>query len=508
MNWEIIGKATQFIAEEMGISLKRSALSPNIRERMDHSCAVLDEEGRIVAQAEHIPVHLGSFKIGAKNIIDYMNENNIILKDNEMLVTNDPYISGTHLNDVTFMAPVYNKNKLFCYVINKAHNVDVGGPVFGSLNPGAVNIYQEGMIIPPVRGSGDIIKFIISNFKDPDTALGDLNAQMAANRTGIKRIKEILYKYNENDIKNSWDELIYHSRELSLNAISKWPSGEYESEDFLEGNDDLIKLKLKLFINKNGIKADFSGTNKQVNYPLNAVLGVTFSSVSFSIRSAINQEIPTNDGFYSIIDLMVPKGSLLNPERPHPVSGGNVETTQRVADTVLLAMSRFLKEIPAASSGTMMNIMLGGENNGKYWSYYETIGGGNGARFNSNGESGIHSNMTNTLNTPIEIAEREYPVFFTAYKLRRGSGGSGHYNGGDGIIRSFYVKNQTYISVIADRFKVKPWGLHGGSPGKNGIIYIISSGRKKRMPGKFSFKLKANDEVIIKTPGGGGYGNR
>ncbi|KQB36163.1 hydantoinase B/oxoprolinase family protein [Acidiplasma aeolicum] len=506
MNWEIIGKATQFIAEEMGVSLKRSALSPNIRERMDHSCAVLDKNGRIVAQAEHIPVHLGSFKVGAKNIIDYMNQNGIILGENEMLVTNDPYISGTHLNDVTFIAPVYYRNELFCYVINKAHNVDVGGPVFGSLNPEAINLYQEGTIIPPVKASSDVIKFILSNFKDPDTAAGDLNAQMAANRMGIKRIKELLDRYSGDDINASWNTLIDHSRELSLHAMAEWPQGTYESEDFLEKNDGLIKLKLKLSVTKNGIIADFSGTDNQINYPLNAVLGVTFSSASFSIRSAINQDIPTNDGFYSIIDLNVPEKSLLNPEKPHPVSGGNVETTQRVADTVLLALSKFLKEIPAASSGTMMNIMLGGENNGKYWSYYETIGGGNGGRYNSNGESGVHSNMTNTLNTPIEIAEKEYPMFFTAYKLRRGSGGNGLHKGGEGIIRSFYVTNQTYMSVIADRFMVKPWGIHGGSPGKTGSLYIISSGRKKRMPAKFSSELNKNDEVIIETPGGGGYG--
>ncbi len=508
MNWEIIGKGTQFIAEEMGVALKRSALSPNIRERMDHSCAILDINGRIIAQAEHIPVHLGSFKIGSKNILNYMEKNNITLNENETIITNDPYISGTHLNDITFIAPVYYANKLICYVINKAHNVDVGGPVFGSLNPEAINLYQEGMVIPPVKVTDDIISIILSNFKDPDTASGDLNAQMAANRMGIKRIKEMIDKYGEKDLLEAWDELIKHSRELSIKRISEWPEGSYESLDYLEKGNDKIKIKLKLTVKGDKIIADFTGTDNEIDYPLNAVLGVTFSSVSFAIRSAMNYDIPTNDGFYSIIDLIAPYKSILNPESPHPVSGGNVETTQRVSDVTLKALSLFINEIPAGSSGTMMNIMLGGKNNNKYWSYYETIGGGNGARYNSNGESGIHSNMTNTLNTPVEIAEKEYPMFFTAYKLRQNSGGSGKYKGGNGIIRSFKVLNKTYISVIAERFIIRPYGIHGGNPGKTGSLYLVLSGKKKKMNSKFSSVLNENDEAIIETPGGGGYGKK
>jgi len=507
-NWEIIGKATQFVAEEMGIALKRSAISPNIRERMDHSCAVIDKNGKIIAQAEHIPVHLGSFKIGSKNIINYMKNNNIKLKENEMLITNDPYISGTHLNDVTIIAPVYYNNEIFCYVINKAHNVDVGGPVFGSLNPDAKNLYQEGLIIPPVIINDDIIKIILSNFKDPETAYGDLNAQRAANNMGINRIKELINKYGDNEILNSWDLLLKHSRELSLSALKSWKKGVYYAVDYLEKGNEKININIALKINENGIIADFSNTHEQIEYPINAVSGVTFSAVAYSIRSAMNMDIPTNDGFYSIIDIKAPEKSLLNPDKNYPVSGGNVETTQRISDVTLKALSKFLEYIPAASSGTMMNIMLGGKYGDKYWSYYETIGGGNGARYDSNGESGIHSNMTNTLNTPIEITEKEYPLFFTQYTLRKNSYGNGKYHGGNGIIRSFKVLNETNISVIADRFIIKPWGLHGGEDAKTGNLYIINNKRKMKMKSKFSYILDENDEVIIETPGGAGYGKK
>ncbi|MEM0140009.1 MAG: hydantoinase B/oxoprolinase family protein [Ferroplasma sp.] len=507
-DWEIIGKATEFIAEEMGVALKRSAISPNIRERMDHSCAVIDRNGRIIAQAEHIPVHLGSFKIGSMNIINYMKENKISLKEGEMLITNDPYISGTHLNDVTIIAPVYDNAELFCYVINKAHNVDVGGPVFGSLNPDARNLYQEGLIIPPVIITDDIIKIILSNFKDPETARGDLNAQMAANKMGISRIKELNSKYGASSILSAWDSLIEHSRELSLFALKSWAPGKYSAEDYLERGIEKINIDITLDISSSGVIADFSGTHDEIEYPLNAVEGVTFSAVAFAIRSAMQYQIPTNDGFYSVLTIKAPKNSLVNPERNYPVSGGNVETTQRIADVTLRALSNFLDYIPAASSGTMMNLMLGGKYGNRYWSYYETIGGGNGARFDSNGESGVHSNMTNTLNTPVEIAEKEYPFFFTKNNLRKNSFGRGKFHGGEGIIRSFRVLNRTYISVIADRFIIPPWGLHGGFPGKTGKIYIISNGRKKSMPSKFTSVLEENDEVIVETPGGAAYGEK
>lgn len=514
IKWEIVSKATEFIAEEMGIALKRSAISPNIRERMDHSCAVLDSTGKIVAQAEHIPVHLGSFKIGADNIINWMEENNVVLDAGDMLILNDPYISGTHLNDVTVIAPVYLGPSLMAYVINKAHNVDVGGPLPGSLNPSAIDLYGEGFVIPPVKilknGALDkeILAMILENFKDPETTEGDLNAQLAANRMGIRRVLALLEKFGADVVRESWKLALNHSAKLSQIEISKWKKGDYSATDYLEVNGEELPVRVKISISGQGITADYTGTHEQVRAPLNAVPGVTYSATAFVIRCLMNGFIPTNDGFYSTIKAIAPKGCLLSPDKPYPVAGGNVETTQRVADVAFLAMSKALKDkVPAASSGTMMNVMIGGPGeNGGFWAYYETIGGGNGARPDSDGISGVHSNMTNTLNTPIEVAEMTYPLIFTSYKLRESSGGNGRRRGGDGIVRSFKVLSESTLSMIGERFIIPPWGLEGGGPGKKSTVSVLRKGKREEMSGKFTLVLQEGDEVIIETPGGGGYG--
>lgn len=514
IKWELIGKATDFVAEEMGAALKRSAISPNIRERMDHSCAVVDANGLIVAQAEHIPVHLGSFKVGAYNIIKWMERTGVTIEEGSMLILNDPYISGTHLNDVTVIAPVYYQDRLAAYVINKAHNVDVGGPIPGSLNPSAKVLYDEGFIIPPVKilknGKMDmeIFSIILENFKDSSTTMGDINAQLAANRMGISRIISLFDKFGMDNVLDAWDKAIQHSYALSRNEISGWKAGEYEAVDYLELGTGKVQLKVKITIGDGKIFADFSGTSDQIKAPLNAVPGVAYSATAFAIRALMKGDIPTNDGFYRTIGFSAPSGCILNPVKPYPVSGGNVETTQRVADVVLLAMSKAMDhEVPAAASGTMMNVMMGGTNNeGKYWAYYETIGGGNGARYNGDGVSGVHSNMTNTLNTPIEVVEMEYPLLFTANKLRDNSGGKGKFTGGDGMIKAFRILSESTISVIGERFQIAPWGLKGGESGKCSKVTIISNGKETMMPGKFTVTLSPGDEVIVETPGGGGYG--
>jgi N-methylhydantoinase B len=503
--WEIVHKSSVYIAEEMGVALKKSALSPNIRERMDHSCAIVNEEGKIVAQAEHIPVHLGSFKIGVSNILKYVENEGIELNEGDMIIFNDPYISGTHLNDVGILAPIYYDSKLVGYVINKAHHVDVGGPIPGSLNPFAKTIYEEGTVIPPLKImekgkiNSSVLSVIKENFKVPDYSIADINAQIAANRLGITRVRELFMKYS--DVREDWEKSIEYTKNLVLTHLNEWPEGTFEAEDYLEWNNDLVPIRLKLNITRK-IIADFSGTSNQMENPLNAVLGVTYSAVSFAIRSML-PEIPTNDGFYSIIEINAPEGSLLNPRKPAAVGGGNVETSQRVADVTFLALSKALSnKVPAASSGTMMNIMLGGIFRGRYWSYYETIGGGSGGRPCKPGVSAVQNNMTNTLNTPIEIAEKQFPIFFTKYYIRENSRGNGKYPGGDGIIRAFKVISKARLSVIADRFILGPWGLQGGERGKPGKITISN----KNMPSKFSIDIDPNDEVIIETPGGGGYG--
>jgi len=514
VSWEIIYKATVFIAEEMGAALKRSSFSPNIRERLDYSCGIVDSEGNIVAQAEHIPVHLGSFKVGVNNILKWIKDNDIELKEGDMVAVNDPYISGTHLNDLMILAPVHYNNKIVSYVINKAHHVDIGGPLPASLNPEAKTLYEEGLIIPPVKIvkegliNSDVVRIIKENSKTPKVIIGDLYSQIASNKLGIKRVLELIEKYNLNNVIEGWNKSIEYSENLVLYYIKEWKKGYYEAEDYIELFDKDLIIKVKLNINENLIQADFSGSSKQVSYPLNAVYGVTFSSTAYAIRSSLNAEIPTNEGFYRMLEIYAPIGTIVNPKKPAPVSGGNLETSQRIADTVFKALAEVIpNNIPAAGSGTMMNVMLGGyDEEIGFWAYYETIGGGSGGRPNKEGVSCVHVNMTNTLNTPIEVAERDFPIFFTMYKVRENSGGKGMYKGGDGIVRAFKVLKSSKLSILSDRFRRGPWGLKGGEEGKHGRVLIKKSNKIIEMPSKFTIDLDKDDEVIIETPGGGGFG--
>jgi N-methylhydantoinase B len=353
--------------------------------------------------------------------------------------------------------------------------------------------------------NNEIINIIKHNFKVPEVSIGDLNAQISVNLNGIARIKQMFDKYGYENVLNAWKISMEYGKKLALSEISKWGKGVGEDEDYLEIGDELKKIRLKVKIDQNGVYANFAGTDTQIEGPLNAVYGVTFSAISFVIRSLIGKDIPTNEGFYSLINVDAPKGTIVNPNKPAAVGGGNVETSQRIADVTFKALSHLI-DVPAAGSGTMMNIMMGGIYRGKYWAYYETIGGGTGARPNKEGVSAVQVNMTNTLNTPIEIAERYYPIMFTTYRIREGSGGDGKYKGGDGIIRAFKILEKTRLSIIAERFKIAPWGLKGGRNGKPARVTIIRvDGRKEKIPSKFSTILNKGDEVIIETPGGGGY---
>jgi N-methylhydantoinase B len=512
--WELVGKATEFVAEEMGVALRRSALSPNIRERMDHSCAVLTAAGRIVAQAEHIPVHLGSFKVGADSLLASLEADSVAIEDGDMIVVNDPYISGTHLNDVMLLAPVFLGGRIAAYVVSKAHIVDVGGPAPGSMNPDARTLEGEGLVIPPTKllRAGkvvpEVLRWMGANFKDAPTALGDIHAEIAANRMGIARLTRLIERSGKRVVEEGWIESIAHTRRVVQRTLSSWKRGRYRSVDYMEWATSLLPLRLSLSVTGKTVRADFLGTHAQVEGPINAVLGVTYSATAFAIRCAMGSAIATNAGFYDCVHVRAPPGSLLNPRSPAAVSAGNVETTQRVADVVFRALSQTLPDqIPAASAGTMMNVMLGGRRpTGPYWAYYETIGGGTGARPQGNGVSGVQTNMTNTLNTPIEIAEREYPLFFTQYALRDRSGGRGRYTGGNGIVRSFRVRSPTSLSILSDRFLLGPWGLRGGSPGRPGRVSVIRGKRRILMPSKFVSDLSPGDEVILETPGGGGFG--
>jgi N-methylhydantoinase B len=512
--WELISKATEFVAEEMGVALRRSALSPNIRERMDHSCAILTAGGDIVAQAEHIPVHLGSFKVGVENLLARLARDSVSMEEGDMIVVNDPYISGTHLNDVMLLAPVFVGGRTVAHVVSKAHLVDVGGPAPGSLNPDARTIFGEGLVIPPtklVRKGAidrDVVRLLAANFKDAETALGDIQAEIAANRMGTERLTRLIERFGGWAVRRGWDESIDHTRRVVRRSLAEWPAGRYRSIDYMELEGSLLPIRLDLTLSDRAVVADFAGSHAQVDGPINAVFGVTYSATAFTVRSALGSDVATNNGFYSCVSIRAPEGCLVNPVWPAAVSGGNVETTQRIADVVFSALSQALPDrIPAASAGTMMNVMLGGRrSSGPYWAYYETIGGGTGARPRGNGVSGVQTNMTNTLNTPIEVAEREYPLFFTRYGIRRRSGGRGRHSGGDGIVRSFKVRGSTTVSVLSDRFLRRPWGLRGGRPGMPGKVLVVRGGRRTSLPSKFVIELDSGDEVILKTPGGGGFG--
>ncbi|MDW7974781.1 MAG: hydantoinase B/oxoprolinase family protein [Sulfolobales archaeon] len=497
----------------MGVALKRSAFSPNIRERMDHSCAVLDAKGRIVAQAEHIPVHLGSFRVGAQNALRWLGERGVELEPGDMVALNDPYIAGTHLNDVMLLAPVYVKGNLIGYVVNKAHHVDVGGPVPGSINPSARSVYEEGFLLPPVkvvrRGKveEDLARVFAENSKTPSTAVGDLHAQIAANVVGARRVEELAQRFGLEALLSGWERAIEYGRLMTLSELRELEGKEASAEDYLELPSGDVRIAARVRV-EGGVMVDFAGTSPQLPYPINAVFGVTFAATAFAVRTLMEEDVPTNEGFYSVLEVRAPEGSLLNPRKPAPVSGGNVETSQRVADVVLRALAEIAPErVPAAGSGTMMNVMLGGEWERGYWAYYETVGGGTGGRPGKRGVSGVHVNMTNTLNTPIEMAERSYPLLFTAYKLREGSGGRGKFPGGDGIVRAFRLLRPARLSLMAERFRRGPYGLWGGEPGREGRATIRRrSGEAQLMPSKFSIELEAGDEVILETPGGGGWG--
>ncbi len=515
---EIIRNAAIFASEEMGVVLRNTAYSPNIKDRLDHTCSILTPSGELAAQAEHIPVHLGSMAIGVKNTLDYLKKEGTYLEPGDIIMVNDPYIAGTHLNDITLLKPVYSNEKLVAIVADKAHHVDVGGFVPGSLGGNVSELLQEGVVIPPVkiaeRGKlrKDLIKIIAENVRTPEYFKGDLRAQIAALNVGERRILELVGKYGVNILLEAWDEILGYTERYTKNRIrSLGRFGRFEAEDYLELNDRILKLKVLLEIKGSGeITVDFSGTDEQVEAPINAVYGVTVAATSFAIKSVIDPEMPVNHGFYRAVNIFAPLGTIVNPKKPVPVSGGNTETSQRIADVVFRALAKvFPERVPAASCGTMTNVTMGGVTDERRWAFYETIGCGSGGRPSSDGIDGVHTNMTNTLNTPIERIEADYPVIMVEYRLRKDSEGSGTFRGGLGITRAFKLaKGKATITVLAERCKTSPWGLKKGLPGERAKHYVIKKdGSVIELECKESITIEEGDIVYINTPGGGGYGD-
>lgn len=511
---EVIRNSSSYIAEEMGIVLRNSAYSPNIRDRMDHSCAIMMENGELIAQAEHIPVHLGSMAIGVKNTIDYLQRSSIELEEGDVVVLNDPYIAGTHLNDVTMIKPLFHKGEIFGYVANKAHHVDVGGMVPGSISGNARELIQEGLVLPPIkivrRGNMDVsvLNLILSNVRVPRYTRGDLKAQIAALNVGEKRLKEMVGKYGLSTVIEAWNRAIDYTANYMRRKLEEVPEGSYNAEDQMEADEDTLTIRVRVDISKKRMEVDFSETDDQVDMPINAVYGVTVAATSYALKAALDPDLPMNYGFFKVVSIKTREGTLVHPKKPAPVAAGNVETSQRIAETVLKALAKPLRgRIPAASHGSMNNVMVGGIYEGRSWAFYETIGGGMGARPGKDGVDGVHTHMTNTMNTPIEVIERECPVLFVEYSLRDDSGGPGQYRGGLGITRAFKVlSDRATLSIATERVKLRPWGLEGGMDGASGHHYVIRNGERIELKAKDTIELRRGDTVYINTPGGGGYG--
>ncbi len=508
---EVFRNRLASIAEEMGLILQRTAFSPNIKERKDLSCAIFSRNGELLAQAEHIPVHLGSMSLAVREAI-----RTVRMEEDDVVMLNDPYSGGTHLPDITLVSPVYHRGELLFYVASRAHHADVGGMSAGSM-PLSTSLFQEGLVIPPIkvvkRGevNGDVLNLVLRNVRTPEERMGDLAAQMMANRAGVKRMKELLDLYGPDRTLAYCGELLSYAERLMRDLIKGIEDGVYTFEDFLE-DDGLdrrdIGIRVRVEISGDSAVVDFTDSDPQVRGSVNAVRSITVSAVYYVFRCLLPETAPTNEGCFRPLRVVTRKGTVVDAEFPAPVAGGNVETSQRIVDAVLGALSRALPDvIPSASQGTMNNVSVGGVNplTGESFTYYETIGGGTGAWAGGDGESAVHSHMTNTMNTPVEALEHAYPFLVREYSVRRGSGGEGLRRGGDGIVREIEFLTDVEVTVLSERRRIPPYGLFGGEPGKVGRNYVIRNGRTREMPGKFTERLRRGDVLRIETPGGGGY---
>jgi N-methylhydantoinase B len=511
---EILKNAFTAIPEEMGAALKRTAYSPNIKERMDASCAIFDAEGRMLAQAEHIPVHLGAMPLTVESALLHFPE----LNEGDQIVVNDPYHGGSHLPDITLIRPIFYDTELVGYAVNRAHHADVGGMTPGSMPGNSTEIFQEGLIIPPckllTRGkeNADIFDFIKANTRTPVERAGDIRAQIAANNLGAMRMTEHIQKYGVDTYTEFAASIIEYSEKRMRHAITKIPDGTYTAEDFMDDDgvtDQPVKIAVTLKVAGSAITISFEGTDRQRRGNINAPYAVTLSAVYYVLRCVTDPEIPPNHGCYLPVEVYVPEGTVLNPNLPAAVASGNVETSQRIVDVLLLALHKAMPhKIPAQSQGTMNNVAIGGTVNGEGFTYYETIAGGQGASPTKNGDDGIHTHMTNTANTPIEALELSYPLRVVCYELIPGSGGNGKFRGGSGIKRAIKVlADDATLSIQSERRKYQPKGLLGGEDGRTGKNYLVRDNKRLNLPSKVTMRLEKDDVVVIETPGGGGYGH-
>ncbi len=516
------------IPEEMGVVLRKSAYSPNIKERRDFSCALFTADGRMVSQAAHIPVHLGSMPLSVAAALKDFNTGLSRLQPGDSILLNDPFHGGTHLPDITLVTPVFisqssNHPLLFGFVACRAHHADVGGMTAGSM-PVSREIYQEGIIIPPVKLfeagvlNQAVWDMILANVRTPQERAGDLWAQVAANQRGVSRLQAMAQRYTPEEVHNYMEELLAYTERMTRRLLSDLPDGTYSFCDVMDGDgvgSRDIPIQVAVTIAGDQATVDFTGSAPQQTGSINAVYAITLSAVYYVFRCLIGLDVPNNAGCLAPIQVIAPVGTIVNARLPAAVAAGNVETSQRIVDTLLGAMHKASPEyIPAASQGTMNNVTIGGQRSTEPpipYAYYETIGGGMGARPGADGPSAVHSHMTNTLNTPAEALEYAYPLKVLRYEVRKGSGGDGRFHGGDGIRRDIEILEQAgdaQVTLISERRAHQPYGLDGGEPGQAGVNLLIRAGKETQLEGKGVYYLKPGDILSIQTPGGGGYGKK
>jgi N-methylhydantoinase B len=513
---EVVRNACIAVAEEMNATLIRTGYSPNIKERRDCSCALFDAAGEMISQAENMPVHLGAMPFSVAAAVDRFPPDELSPGDSVLL--NDPFRGGAHLPDLTLVSPVFHEGEVVAYAANRAHHADIGGSRAGSVAADSTEIYQEGLRIPPVKFAEggdvdeDVLSMILANVRTPEERRGDLRAQEAANATGRRRFTALAEKYGD-DLGPALSEIKDYSERRMRAEIDRLADGTYEFGDVLDddgkGNEDL-PVRAAVTVDGDEITVDFAGTAPQTDGPVNAVFAVTASATYYAVRCVTDPEIPPNHGCYRPITIDAPEGSIVNPEPPAAVVGGNLETSQRVTDVVLGALAEAdVSRVLAGCQGTMNNITFGGQDprDGSPYAFYETQGGGFGGREGKDGMDGVHVHMSNTMNTPVEVLETAYPLRVERYELRTDSGGAGAFRGGLGLRRDLTVRDHTArFSLLADRQRHAPYGLAGGEDGKRGAAYRVDDGDEQRLPGKSTHDLPPGTTVSLRTPGAGGYG--
>jgi len=506
----VFSSRIEAVCEEMGAVLQRVAFSPNIKDRLDYSCAIFDIQGELCAQAAHIPVHLGSMAYAARDIV-----RKISWAPGDMVVLNDPYLGGTHLPDITLIAPVFVENQLAGFVANRAHHADIGASTPGSM-PISSELSEEGLIIPPThimrrdQEEKAVMDNLLSVLQNPKQSHGDFSAQISANRRGVRRLGELISGLGLKQYRSALADLNDYAARIAKDAMKTIPQGVYKFTDVMDNDGQVnsnIKIMATITITETLIDVNFDGTDVQVSGNINCPLSVAAAAVYYVFRCLMPANTPACAGSFRHISFSAPEGCLLNAQRPAAVAAGNVETSTRIVDVVIGALVKAIAEkMPAASHGSMNNLAMGAaektlkDKKVDAWDYYETIGGGMGANYLYNGLSGVQTHMTNTLNTPVEVLEMNYPLRVNEYSLRKNSAGQGQHSGGEGLIRSFTFLQDTHVTLLTERREHAPWGINAGdgAVGEN----IIN---EKLCAAKFSKIVKAGDTLTIKTPGGGGY---